>query len=80
VAKINELLKDLRERDEALIKAHNDMKFYKLELVNREESYNKVFGRQPTVQTAAEPDGTPIAVGKPSGSEVGGFKRTKSIR
>ena len=25
------------------------MKFYKLELVNREESFNKVFSRQPNV-------------------------------
>ena len=25
------------------------MKFYKLELINREENYNKVFGAHPTI-------------------------------
>ncbi len=30
-------------------KAAEDMKFYKLELINREESYNKMFGTNPNV-------------------------------
>lgn len=54
VEKINQLLKETKEKDEALIKAYNDMKFYKLELLNREENFNKMFGRQPAVATAAE--------------------------
>lgn len=32
-----------------LKKAAEDMKFYKLELINREESYNKMFGTNPNV-------------------------------
>lgn len=47
------LIKHLQEqvgiKEEALKKAHEDMKFYKLELINREENYNKVFGAMPNV-------------------------------
>jgi hypothetical protein len=32
-----------------LKKAAEDMKFYKLELINREDSYNKMFGTNPNV-------------------------------
>merc|ERR1712137_870602 len=35
---------DLREKDAVARKCLEDMKFYKLELVNREQNYNKVFG------------------------------------
>jgi chromosome segregation ATPase len=55
VQKINQLLKEAKEKDEALLKAYNDMKFYKLELVNREENYNKTFGRTPTVASGPHP-------------------------
>jgi len=30
-------------------KAAEDMRFYKLELINREQSYNAMFGAQPNV-------------------------------
>ena len=47
------LIKHLQEqvgvKEEALKKAYEDMKFYKLELINREENYNKVFGAAPNV-------------------------------
>lgn len=47
------LIKHLQEqvgvKEEALKKAYEDMKFYKLELINREENYNKVFGATPNV-------------------------------
>ena len=36
-------------KDEALKKAIEDLKFYKLELVNREENFNKMFGANPVV-------------------------------
>jgi hypothetical protein len=36
-------------KDNLLKKAAEDMKFYKLELINREESYNKMFGKSPNV-------------------------------
>jgi hypothetical protein len=32
-----------------LKKAAEDMKFYKLELINREQSYNQMFGTNPNV-------------------------------
>ncbi|KEG11004.1 hypothetical protein DQ04_03071100 [Trypanosoma grayi] len=49
VAMINRLMKEGRQKDQTLKKAINDMKMYKLELINREENYNKVFGRRPLV-------------------------------
>jgi hypothetical protein len=36
-------------REQALKKAAEDMKFYKLELINREQSYNGMFGTNPNV-------------------------------
>ena len=36
-------------KDNLLKKAAEDMKFYKLELINREDSYNKMFGSNPNV-------------------------------
>ena len=62
VAKINELMKSLREKDEALIRSYQESQKYKLDLINKESTYNKVFGRQPTVdaqqaQTLLQPGG-----------------------
>ena len=37
------------EKDNLLKKAADDMKFYKLELLNREKNYNKVFGANPNI-------------------------------
>jgi hypothetical protein len=53
VTKINELMRELRVREEALVKAHKDMQQYKLDLINKETTYNKVFGRAPTVAAPA---------------------------
>jgi len=36
-------------KEQALKKAAEDMKFYKLELINREQSYNTMFGTNPNV-------------------------------
>ena len=46
---IKQLQEDIVQKDNLLKKAAEDMKFYKLELINREESYNKMFGKTPTV-------------------------------
>ena len=46
---IKHLQSELTTKEEALRKAYEDMKFYKLELINREENYNKVFGATPNV-------------------------------
>ena len=49
LALIKHLQEEVFEKDAALKKAFEDMKFYKLELINREENYNKLFGAKPTV-------------------------------
>jgi len=46
---IRTLQEQVSEKDNLLKKAAEDMKFYKLELLNRENSYNKVFGAKPNV-------------------------------
>ena len=46
---IQQLSADNQLKDEALRKAIEDLKFYKLELVNREDNYNKMFGTNPMV-------------------------------
>lgn len=57
---INRLLKENKEVKKELEKAYSDMKYFKLELINREENYNKLFGRRPVVAASsmsAESDG-----------------------
>jgi hypothetical protein len=48
-----ELTQSLQEevltKEAAIKKAAEDMRFYKLELINREQSYNAMFGAQPNV-------------------------------
>ena len=48
-----EMLRDLNEqivsKDAFIKKQEDDMKFYKLELINREASYNQMFGSQPNI-------------------------------
>nr|CCD14957.1 unnamed protein product [Trypanosoma congolense IL3000] len=58
VEMINRLMQEARKKEQELKKALDDMKMYKLELVNRENNYNKVFGRRPIVAPGA-------AAGKP---------------
>lgn len=48
-----EMLRDLNDqivqKDAFIKKQEDDMKFYKLELINREQSYNQMFGTTPSV-------------------------------
>ena len=75
IDKVNELLHNLSLKDEALIKAYNELRWYQLELANREENYNKVFGRQPTVAFGARAAGPQaLADRKPS---MTGLDKTK---
>ena len=46
---IRQLQADIEAKDAAIKKAAEDMKFYKLELINREQSYNQMFGSTPNV-------------------------------
>lgn len=46
---MKQLQEDVLVKEQALKKAAEDMKFYKLELINREQSYNTMFGTNPNV-------------------------------
>ena len=37
------------QKDAFIKKQEDDMKFYKLELINREQSYNQMFGSAPNI-------------------------------
>jgi hypothetical protein len=43
------LQEEVLTKEAAIKKAAEDMRFYKLELINREQSYNAMFGAQPNV-------------------------------
>ena len=46
---IRQLQEEIIQKDNLLKKAAEDMKFYKLELINREDNFNKMFGTNPNV-------------------------------
>ena len=75
---IRQLQEEVVQKDNLLKKAAEDMKFYKLELVNREDSYNKMFGTNPNVGVinplAAKPQtGKTMVVGGTKGMGIGGM-------
>ena len=49
LAAIEQLRKAVREKDEIVRRTYEEMKYFKLELQNREENFNKNFGAQPRV-------------------------------
>merc|ERR1719330_906987 len=49
LARIAELEAEVQQKDAVIKRLVEEMQFYKLELHNREQNYNKVFGAQPTV-------------------------------
>jgi hypothetical protein len=49
VARIKKLAELCQEKDAQIKKTQEELKFFKLELLNREENFNKMFNRQPTV-------------------------------
>lgn len=54
-----DMIKDLNEqivqKDAFIKKQEDDMKFYKLELINREQSYNQMFGTTPSLGMGGGP-------------------------
>lgn len=76
---IRQLQEEIVQKDNALKKAAEDMKFYKLELINREQSYNQMFGTTPNVGvlnpvTGAKPGAaktTTVGSAKPGGMAMG---------
>jgi chromosome segregation ATPase len=82
---IKHLQEEVNSKDEALRKAYDDMKFYKLELINREENYNKVFGATPNVglinplgKKKSDSRGNPVPTTGTSQRGLGMRKVTKS--
>merc|ERR1712232_509463 len=51
VERIEALEAEMEEKENTIKKLVDEMQFYKLELVNREQNYNKVFGASPLVGT-----------------------------
>merc|ERR1712232_1369240 len=51
VERIEALEAEVEEKENTIRKLVDEMQFYKLELVNREQNYNKVFGATPLVGT-----------------------------
>ncbi len=47
--KIKTLKREIELRDEEISKMNEKMKFFKLELINREMNYNKIFNANPHV-------------------------------
>lgn len=70
---IKQLQEEIVSKDNALKKAAEDMKFYKLELINREQSYNQMFGTNPNVGVM-DPR---LAVGGGGGLGIGGVGGNK---
>ena len=60
-------------QENAIKKAAEDMKFYKLELINREHSYNNMFGNNPNVGVI-----NPMALQTKSKSTAGAIPVTKN--
>ena len=62
-------------QENAIKKAAEDMKFYKLELINREHSYNNMFGNNPNVGLMNPMGGVgvpaKVAGGAPPASKAG---------
>ena len=46
---VQQLQDEIVQKEAAIKKAAEDMRFYKLELINREQSFNSMFGQQPQV-------------------------------
>ena len=74
VERIRLLERDLVEKESMLQKAISDMKYFKLELKNREDTYTKMFGRQQTVGFI-----NPLAA-KTSATNIKGLSTTTSGR
>lgn len=55
VVKINELIQSNKVKEEKLVQAYRELKQYRLDLFNKEETYNKVFsgGTRPLVEAAS---------------------------
>ena len=79
-----DLIKTLQDevlaKEAAIKKAAEDMKFYKLELINREQSYNNMFGNNPNVGVIMPPMGGGMGMGVPGkASKVGTLPKVAKV-
>ena len=63
VARLMELEHIVRENEDTIKRQAEEMKFFKLELINREENFNKMFSRSPNVgvMQVVKPTKPPLA-------------------
>jgi len=80
LVRMMELEADVADKDATIKRLIEEMKFYKLELHNRENNYNKVFGAQPSVgimnplaANKASKAGPQVRVLQPPGGDMGGM-------
>lgn len=72
---IQDQSEQITQKDAFIKKQEDDMKFYKLELINREQSYNQMFGTAPQIAGMG-----PMAQGKQSLiNQTAGMKSKKVI-
>ncbi|GIQ81425.1 FAM184 family protein [Kipferlia bialata] len=71
---VRRLRREVEEKDRMLEQAVSDMRFYKLELKNREENYNKTFSRRPNagVMQVVKPKGRGADRGRGQGGRSSG--------
>lgn len=76
---IKQLQEEIVQKDNLLKKAAEDMKFYKLELINREQSYNQMFGTNPNVGVINPIGKGPVAMAKQPSMAIGGVAPGKGM-
>jgi len=76
VMRVKKLTAIIKGMDEELKKTQEELKFFKLELINRETNFNKVFSRNPTVGVLAPGGGAAPAGG---GSSSSGLSATMPV-
>ncbi len=75
---IKQLQEEIIQKDNLLKKAAEDMKFYKLELINREQSYNQMFGTNPNVGVI-NPIGKAPPMAKQPSMAIGGVGKSAAM-
>lgn len=66
IARIEQLMREMVEKDELVLRTREEMMYFKREMLNREENYNQKFGRSPNVGVL-----NPIKTKDPAGDGKG---------
>jgi predicted nucleic acid-binding Zn-ribbon protein len=78
IRRIEQLLQEMVEKDELVIRTREEMQYFKREMLNREENYNQKFGSSPNVGVMQVIKPKDPAADQPSSSSGGGFGGGKS--